>query len=368
MDSMVHLVLTLDYEIFGNGAGDVRRDMIAPTDAVLDVCERYGAKLTIMFETAEYWAFEGNREALTADLGYDPAHEMKEQAANAIERGHDVQLHIHPQWVDARYSEGRWRFVIDSWRLADLPHGFGDEADIYSITGALRRGKDTIETIAHRAKPDYACRVFRAGGLLAQPSATIISAMKAVGLVADSSVVRGYRADVPFAVDYSEISAQKDCWWTTSQSLTTEGRPGEGVMEFPISSQYQPYWMSLKPSKLVTTLKRKYTQRKTPPATGASESRLSVPSAKTVLHRMLTSHPSCFDFCKLSCRDMCRRVERSLSHGGDTVCVLIGHSKDFFNPVPLDHFLRTMSARSDVRFETFADVVHRAATSTIGST
>ena len=72
--------------------------IIEPTNRILDICNRNGAKLTIMFEVAEYWAFKQYDDHLTNKLGYSPSQEMEQQAIKAIIQGHDVQLHIHPQW------------------------------------------------------------------------------------------------------------------------------------------------------------------------------------------------------------------------------------------------------------------------------
>ena len=47
---MINIILTLDYEIFGNGAGDIIRNVVEPTDRILNICDRYGAKMTIMFK------------------------------------------------------------------------------------------------------------------------------------------------------------------------------------------------------------------------------------------------------------------------------------------------------------------------------
>ena len=92
----MRMILTLDYEIFGNGAGDVRRDVIEPTNRILDICDRHDARLTIMFEVAEYWAFQQYDRQLQEHLGYSPCSQMKAQVLDAIRRGHDVQLHLHP--------------------------------------------------------------------------------------------------------------------------------------------------------------------------------------------------------------------------------------------------------------------------------
>ena len=40
------LFLTLDYELYGNGSGDVFHHIIEPTDRILKIAEKYNAKLT----------------------------------------------------------------------------------------------------------------------------------------------------------------------------------------------------------------------------------------------------------------------------------------------------------------------------------
>ena len=38
----------------------------------------------------------------------------------SIADGHDVQLHIHPQWLDAEYFNGKWLINDNMHRLPDL--------------------------------------------------------------------------------------------------------------------------------------------------------------------------------------------------------------------------------------------------------
>ena len=52
---MIHLALTLDYEMFGNGAGDVMRDVIEPTNRLLVIYFKYSAKMLILFEVGRHW-------------------------------------------------------------------------------------------------------------------------------------------------------------------------------------------------------------------------------------------------------------------------------------------------------------------------
>src|ERR1700743_2905378 len=103
-----HVVLSVDYEIFGNGEGDARQHIVEPTDRMARLCEKYGAPLTVFFEVEEYLAFEKYRDALKKTLGYDPAAEIRQQIIALAKAGHDIQLHIHPQWYRADYRDGKW--------------------------------------------------------------------------------------------------------------------------------------------------------------------------------------------------------------------------------------------------------------------
>ncbi len=354
---MIRLVLSLDYEVFGNGAGDVMQDVVQPTRRLLDICDRHGAKMTILFEVGEYWAFERYDPRLREVLDYSPCAAMKTQAVEAIGRGHDVQLHLHPQWIGAEYDRGVWQLRNSWWRLADLPEGTGSEEQAVSITGVLARGKRTLEDVLQPANAAYECVCFRAGGFFAQPSRPIIRALKGAGLKADSSVVKGCRTTAPFAVDYSRVEIAKAAWWTTDTELTEEGRPGENILELSVSSRMEPYWKSLKKTKLQAAWQRRKIEKTGGPIPAPGPRLSSVPAARTVLRNLWRKHASTFDFCKLSCHDMLQRLE-GLDDPQQQPVVTIGHAKDFVNDRQLEEFLATVSRNGNVRFVTLSESIH----------
>ena len=98
-----------------------------------------------MFEVAEYWTFKKYDNHLTKKLGYSPSQMMEQQAIKAIMQGHDVQLHIHPQWIGAKLNNnGLWNLKLDQWGIGYLPNKNQSKEDIFSITGALFQGKKTL--------------------------------------------------------------------------------------------------------------------------------------------------------------------------------------------------------------------------------
>ena len=99
----IGLIFTLDYEIHGNGSGEFENWAYFPTSHMLDLFDSYGAKLTIMAEMGHYWAMQRYNEFFSHEISL-----FESQLKNAIKRGHDVQFHFHPQWIDAKFEDGLW--------------------------------------------------------------------------------------------------------------------------------------------------------------------------------------------------------------------------------------------------------------------
>ena len=364
---MIDLILTLDYELFGNGSGDVSRDVIEPTSRLLGICDRYGAKLTIFLEVGEYWAMKEAERTGTLCLDYSPSQEIEEQLQRAVRFGHDVQLHLHPWWIGASFEAGRWRLCPQYKRVTDLPNGLGSEDDPLSIVGALTRGRRTLETIIHPVDADYECRAYRAAMFWGQPSGELIAGMKKSGLLADSSVIYGLHETAPVPTDYRRAPSAHGYWWTTSEDISQAGPTGEHILEFPVYSQQKPYVCNFKWTKLRTTLKRRRTEKANMHGHGMMEARRSTESLGSIRQKLTSLQPLKYDFCKLSARDMIRGALRATEademseRDSGTPVVMLGHSKDFWNDWNLEAFLKYVKDKGEGRmcFSTLGQVTKR---------
>lgn len=206
---MKTLIFTLDYELFGNGSGDVFKHIIEPTNKILTIANQYGVKLTFFFEVIEYWKQKEEWEKGNK-MGYDkdPIEAMENQIREAYRQGHDIQLHLHPQWVDARWENGKWVVNLDKWRL-----GGYDGTRENSIENLFKRGKQTLEELLKPINPEYECIAIRAGGYNIQPSEEIVRAMKATGIIVDSSIYPGgNEKGILSNYDYSNIDPARGSW------------------------------------------------------------------------------------------------------------------------------------------------------------
>ena len=225
---MKHLLFTLDYELYGNGSGDVFKHIIEPTEKILTIADNYGVKLTFFFEVIEYWKLKeewnkGNQ------MGYrkNPIEAMENQIKEAFRHGHDIQLHLHPQWVDAVFENGQWKVNLDEWRLG----GYSRDGE-YSLENLFRKGKRTLEELLQPINPEYRCIAVRAGGYNIQPSEEIVKAMRMTGLCVDSSIYPGGKeTGILSNYDYTGIDPTLGKW-QTGNHLEEQGV--SAVTELPI--------------------------------------------------------------------------------------------------------------------------------------
>lgn len=224
---MKHAVLTLDYELYGNGSGDVFKHVIEPTEAILKVLNEKNVKMTIFVEIVEFLRIKQEWDNGN-NMGYssNPYDAVVAQLQQAALDGHDIQLHIHPQWVNAKYENNKWHVDHTMWRLGEYD---GDMIEL------LLWGKTELEKIMRPILPDYKCIALRAGGYNAQPSERIVLAMREIGLQVDSSIVPGAIEHGALSrYDYSLLPLNVDSWHVVDK-LDSPQAKGE-IFELPVTS------------------------------------------------------------------------------------------------------------------------------------
>src|SRR4051812_16122644 len=114
MTTKIHLALTHDWELRGDGSGDIEAIQFAPLGRLLDLYDQAGARTTFLPDVMQQIRFRelsDRHSELRAR-----ADTWDEHVREAFHRGHDIQLHLHPQWVNGEYTNGRWRLTGD-WSI-----------------------------------------------------------------------------------------------------------------------------------------------------------------------------------------------------------------------------------------------------------
>jgi len=184
MTPTIHLALTHDWELRGDGSGDIEEIQFAPLRQLLEVYAKFGARTTILPDVMQQLAFrrlEGQHSELKqlADL-------WDQHVREAFRDGHDIQLHLHPQWRDAGYEDGRWQ-LNSNWSILN----YDREVAFAMLAGA----RSYLENLLQPIDSAYSCLAFRAGALAAAPSEHLFESLAALGIELDVSIAGGVFVD-----------------------------------------------------------------------------------------------------------------------------------------------------------------------------
>lgn len=298
----MNIYLTLDYELFlGTESGSVEKCLEGTMAELSRIALENGARFTIFVDATYLLRLSELKEkyaALKAD--YDA---VTRSLRHLAEEGHDLQLHIHPQWAYSDYDGSRWLIDSTHYKLSDIP--------AEKAAQLFADGCTIIEKISGR-RP----MAFRAGGFSAQPTELLVQLMTENGLTLDSSVYPGTSYNTP-QQQYDYTTARQGHMYAFDRDLCVYA-PGGNLKELPLSVyDVSPlyYW------KLVF---QRLTKQKKHRRIGDGQ---SVKTAGSSIRRRLTSRATThatIDESKISF--LWSAYKAAVKRGDDVFCV-IGHPK-----------------------------------------
>lgn len=223
---MLRIIFTLDYEIHGNGEGYPHDLMIEPTARLLHLCERFGAKLTLMPDVAEILKFKEYKDKNGRDdYSYDA---IVDQLRGAIGNGHDVQLHIHSSYFNARHDNGRWVQDWSEYDFAGLPYE--------RMKAMIGTCKQYLESLLSPVDPNYRCVAFRAANWSVSPSNNVIRALLDHDIRIDTSIFKYGRRKGIVSFDYAQAYSPIVPWRVKENDMCSRDDNGS-LWELPIYSE-----------------------------------------------------------------------------------------------------------------------------------
>lgn len=194
----IDLVLTDDWELRGDGSGHMPTLQFERMDRLMAIYERHGLRATFTVEVMQQLRHleEGERDPALRDL----ARRWEDRVREAYRRGHDIQLHLHPQWHGARRDGNRWR-LSEPWSILNHPPE--------RVRSMLRDGRDYLESLLRPIDPDYRCVAFRGGAWSIAPGEHVLPALIENGFLLDVSLVGGLHCDDErVRVDYRNLEEE----------------------------------------------------------------------------------------------------------------------------------------------------------------
>jgi len=325
---MIDCIFTLDYEIYGNGTGTLKDLVYEPAKQLRDIFNKWNARFVNFVEVAELEKIDAYCTDPAIDL-------VKKQVRELYQEGFEIALHLHPQWCNARYVEGRWVLDYSEYNLCTLPR-----------PRIARIAEASLKYLRYLVDwPDFTPLSFRAGNWLFQPTETAAHVLGQKGIRIDSSVFKGGRQRNT-RLDYRDAS-RNGYYWSFDSDVTRSVAAGRWF-EIPIYTEMVPFWK-------MPTSKR----------LGLGNSfGLTGQNAATKVKRMLDfmrfRYPLKLDFTRMTLKELTSMVGRIIRQDQNDSAqykpiVAIGHTKDLVDPQTVDAFLSFLRTNG-VTVSTFKDV------------
>lgn len=338
---MNKLILTFDYELFGDGSGNVFTHIIEPTNKILDICNKHNIKTTVFFEVLEYMKLKEEWDkGNTMGYSVNPIEAIEKQIQHAALLGHDIQLHIHPQWHNAKYVNDKWVLDFSNWRLGDFQSKLN-----YGIYELIENSKAMIEALIKPVLPNYRCIGLRAGGYNIMPSKSVYAAMKSLNMKYDSSVYPGgYEVGSLSKYDYRKVPSCLDHWWANSNDIRMSSDVEKEVLEIPIFALPFPRWQ-----RLLTVAKLKsIVFRHKNAISSVTQEKVGKNRFLDKIRFLKETEASTWDVCmfpKFLHKKFFNHIEKSLAGERDSY-VLIGHPKSLQDENNFESFIKIANSRS----------------------
>ncbi len=350
-------MFTDDWEIRGNGSGDPERMQFKPMREWTAILEANGFRATFMVEAMQQLTF---RKLLHRHPELQSLADRWDRCVQAAHKtGHDVQLHIHPQWLNAEYGNRIWNLKAP-WSLLD--HSPDD------VRRMLEEGKAYLEALLRPDDPRYACVIFRAGAWCLAPSPTNLQLLKALGFHLDLSVVGGlYENTRNLRLDYRQVDEDFLPFSPRMDDARRLSPQREEIVCVPTFSfrgdrlRFLYRDIKLGVGRLSAKLQRKKVQASFfKAATNTAEDwvDVSVPRplriAKKCSDRYLVGEHHVADLAHLDYSLLKRMFESARQRAQQTgqkevPVVFTNHTKDVSSFRDIERFVRDLSKRDDVR-------------------
>jgi len=192
---MIYILLTDDWELRGNGEGCVEELQVKPMRKLLDVYERNGVSGTFYIEVMHQIAMKNIAKKYPELL--EQSAMWEQSVIDAYRRGHDIQLHIHPQWKDAAYSNGRW-ILNECWDITKY-----EEKDVRDM---FKNCLSYLKELFQSESRPLNIVSFRSGGWCIAPSEFMLQVLVDNDIKIDTSLAPGIKCEGKHReIDYIQL-------------------------------------------------------------------------------------------------------------------------------------------------------------------
>lgn len=372
MKPIIYLAFVDDWELSGNGSGDIEELQFRPMRELVKIYNAHGIRGSFNAEMMQQLTFRKFQQQHTELRTL--ADRWDEHVRETFRQGHDIQLHIHPQWREASYRDGAWRLSGD-WSILNY--------DPESALEMIAAGKQYLENLLRAVDPGYACVSFRSGAWCIAPSKHMLGLLAGLGIVFDMSIVGGVRYDTKnIKLDYKNCDEDFLPYYPKMEDARRVSSHPEKIICIPTNHFYGSRRQVLKHHLELGWRKAK--RRIAPAAAATSQSGNSSSSSRSVeaygQEWAQTAHASTWtriyekgimpylkgkhlisDLAQLDYALLCEMLHsirrRALASGLNEVPVILeNHTKDIRDFSHIERFIGDVSRADDIKCLTLTEL------------
>jgi hypothetical protein len=360
MQPTIYLALTHDWELRGDGSGDIEQIQFAPLRRLLEIYAKFGARTTILPDVMQQLAFRHHEDV-------DP--ELKrlgdswdQHLREAFQQHHDIQLHLHPQWLNAEYENGCWHPRGD-WSILNY-----ERETAYKM---LASSKQYLEVLLTAIDSSYRCLAFRAGALAAAPSAYLFDSLASLGIELDVSMAGGVFVNNKYLqLDYRHCQETFLPFYPAMEDARKVSDKREDIVCVPLNHFYGSRRAATRQNISLARqqINRSLTTgpKSQPPQAGSKshrQSRIGLAFDKLIVPLVKRKH-FVSDTGRLNyplMREMLSSIRARARESGlaQLPVILTNHPKDIRDLPAIERFVGEASQAEDIRFITLSEIAKR---------
>ena len=352
-----------DWEVRGNGSGDPRVLQFEPMRELVRIFNNHGIRGSFNTEVMQQFAYRNQQERFP-ELKVI-ADEWEQVVMESFRQGHDIQLHLHPQWLGATYQgHGDWTLGGD-WSILNYQP--------QQVRAMLVSGKQYLENLLRQIDPAYACVSFRAGSWCAAPSDSLMPILSELGFVFDMSIVAGVRYETPqVKLDYTPCQEPFLPYYPDMKDARRVSRSVEPIVCIPTNTFPGPRIALVRAA--MRKIVRKISTRKNGTMPVASRGRSgdewtnkgesgAVGTARKLLKRYLLGQTEIADLAQMNypmMRQMMSQIRRRAATSGlaRVPVILENHTKDIRDFSDIERFVADVARSPNVKTVTLTEVAY----------
>ena len=176
------IFLTFDYEMFLRRSGSINKCILMPISLIIDRLKRNNIKAVFFIDILQLYMLRKNNHIHDFNI-------LKDNILELLKDGHQIELHVHPHWVDAIYDNEN-----KEWDLSNDANYCFNSLDIIDQKKIFDIAYNELNNIVKSYDPNYQITGFRAGGLCLQPFNIFEPHLKKHKIFFESSVAPGMKS------------------------------------------------------------------------------------------------------------------------------------------------------------------------------